>query len=105
MSALPWRGVDARAELRSLEATLSGRIESTHEALLAGAKAGAFHVTADGRVSEACIAQLLGVAPGTMRNRRREGRAPPHYRVGGAGHGVTYRLDEVARWIEVCREN
>jgi predicted DNA-binding transcriptional regulator AlpA len=92
------------AELQALEATLSGRIERTHEALLAGAKAGGYYVTADGRVPEACLAHLLGLAPGTLRNRRREGRAPPHYRVGGAGHAVTYRLAEVAQWIEAGRE-
>jgi hypothetical protein len=57
-------------------------------------------ISGDGRVGEDAAAALLGWAPGTMANRRLEGSAPPHYRLGGNGHRVTYSLRDLAEWIE-----
>lgn len=62
------------------------------------------HITTDDRIGEADLAKLLGIAPGTMANRRREGKAPPHYTFAAAGHRVTYRMTDVAAWIEKTRK-
>lgn len=60
-------------------------------------------ISGDGRVGEDVAAALLGWAPGTMANRRLEGSAPPHYRLGGGGHRVTYGLHDLAVWIVAHR--
>jgi predicted DNA-binding transcriptional regulator AlpA len=90
--------------LRELSANISGRTDATHNALRNDALARGIHVSADDRVGEADLSALLGMSAGTLRNKRREGAMPPHYRVGGHGHRVTYRLREVAEWIEAGRE-
>jgi hypothetical protein len=57
-------------------------------------------VSGDGRIGEDAAAALLGWAPGTMANKRCEGTAPPHYRLGGNGYRVTFNLRDLAEWIE-----
>lgn len=68
------------------------------EAMLrdAAQAAGAF-ISGDGRVHEEVAAALLGIAPGTLANQRRNGTAPPFYRVSGR---PTYRLSDLAKAIE-----
>jgi hypothetical protein len=56
-------------------------------------------ISGDGRIGEDACAALLGLAPGTLANKRLEGSAPPHYRLGGNGHRITYGLRDVAAWI------
>lgn len=82
---------------------LADRARRTAETLRAAAEAAAMHVTADDRIGECDLARLLGVAAGTMANRRREGRGPPHFAMPFARHRVTYRIDDVATWIERSR--
>ena len=53
-------------------------------------------ISGDGRIGEEVAAALLGLAAGTLANRRCEGSAPPHYRLGGNGHRVTYSLHDLA---------
>jgi hypothetical protein len=57
-------------------------------------------ISGDGRVGEDAAAALLGWAQGTMANRRLEGSAPPHYRLGGNGYRITFNLRDLAEWIE-----
>ncbi len=91
--------------LRTLAANLSGRIDATESAMREAAVQAGIWITGDGRVAEQDLAQLLGMSPATLANRRREGRAPPSYRMGvRAGSRVSYRLREVAQWIESTRE-
>lgn len=95
----------ATGDLRLLAADLSGRVEQTEQQLRKAAHDAGLWITGDGRIGEIDLAQLLGYAPSTLANRRREGRAPPAYRLGSRGGSrVTYRLAEVARWIEATRE-
>ena len=92
-------------QIKSLTADLSGRIEQTEARLLQAADKAGIWVTADNRVSEQDLAKLLSMPVATLANRRREGRAPPFYRMGVSGNSrVSYRLSEVARWIEQTRE-
>ena len=81
----------------------SDRVEACRAALEAACReAGAF-ITGDGRVGEEVAAQLLGLAVGTMANKRSEGVSPPYYRIGCNGHRVTYRLADLAAWVEATR--
>lgn len=73
-------------------------------ALLAECRARDLVVSGDQRVSEAAAALLLGIAHGSLKNMRAEGRAPPHYRIGIAGSRVSYRIADLAAWIEEGRE-
>ncbi len=61
-----------------------------------------FVLSADGRVSEADAATLLGIAAGTMRNWRNSRAPVPFYKAGGR---VTYRLSDLAVFIEKSRED
>lgn len=96
----------ATAADRMLRALVDARIRDTADRLRRAALEAEppMHVTMDDRIGEADLAKLLGIAPGTMANRRREGKAPTHYTFATAGHRVTYRLDDVAAWIERTRK-
>lgn len=82
----------------------AARIEATTAALEAAARSAEKWITADGRVGEVDAAELIGLAASTLANRRSAGTAPAHYRLGGAGHRVSYRLHDLARFIEFLRE-
>lgn len=61
------------------------------------------HITPDGRVSEAVAAYLLGIAPGTLENKRRSRNGPPAVRMGIRGSRWSYRLVDLANWLELHR--
>lgn len=79
------------------------RIHATTRMLEAACREGGHPVTGDGRVGEAVAAGLLGFAETTMANKRGEGSGPRYFRIGGHGHRVTYRLADIAEWIESSR--
>lgn len=89
--------------LRVLCATMDGRADATTELLLAEIRRAGYWISGDGRIGEGDLAALLGMAVGALANRRREGKAPPSYALGGGGHRVTYRVTEVAQWLEAHR--
>ena len=84
--------------------TAADRVESTAAALIDAARSAGMMVTGDKRVSEADAAQLLGYAPGHLKNMRSEREGPQHFRVGLNGCRVSYRLFDLATWIEAKRE-
>lgn len=88
----------------TLTVRLNGRADATAEALRRAANDAGFYITGDDRIGETDLAMLLGWSAGTLANRRREGKAPPHYLVSAASHRVTYRIGDVAVWIEARRE-
>jgi hypothetical protein len=57
-------------------------------------------VSGDGRIGEGDAAVLLGWSAPSLRNARIEGRAPPWFRLGGSGHRISYRITDLARFIE-----
>ena len=81
------------------------RAEATADLLLAVAREREFWISGDGRVGESDAAALLGWSPDSLRNARGEGRGPPSYRIGGGGHRVTYRITDIAVWLEGQRED
>lgn len=62
-------------------------------------------VTADHRVSEADATNLVGYAPGSLKNLRALGGAPAYYRRGAGGGRISYRLEDLASWLEAGRED
>lgn len=61
-------------------------------------------MSADQRVSESDAALLVGMQPGTLKNLRTEGTAPPNYRAPVGGSRISYRVLDLAEWIERKRE-
>jgi hypothetical protein len=61
-------------------------------------------ITGDGRVSEEIAAALLGVSVATLADWRRSNEAPPHYRLPINGCRVSYRIHDLAMFIEVQRD-
>lgn len=68
----------------------------TAEQLAEACRRAGLRVTPDGRISEAAAADLLGLAPGTVRNWRSQHRPLAYVRIGGR---VTYRLETLAALI------
>lgn len=81
------------------------RVEVTRAALEACCRSAGHWISGDGRIGEETAAELLGYTPASMANARREGRTPKAYRLGGAGHRITYSLRDLAAWIEATRED
>lgn len=94
----------ARTELREIDKAGGQAIADTAERLEAAAQRAGYWISADGRMGESDVAALIGLTPGTLANKRREGTAPRAYELGGRGHRVTYRIADVARWIEAHRD-
>lgn len=63
-----------------------------------------YHVLPDGRVSEGVAAELLGIAEGTLANWRYAGTAPKAIRMGSRGSRWSYRLLDLAEFLE-CRSS
>jgi hypothetical protein len=76
------------------------RIDITYALLLNAAVTSGCWQSGDQRVGEVDAAALLGWEVGSLRNARTEGRGPPHYRVGGGGSKVSYRIYDLAVWLE-----
>lgn len=79
-------------------------IEDAAAMLLKATKTHGMTITADERVSEKDTAQLLGYSAGSLKNMRQEGKAPHHYKRGVGGGRISYRLMDIATWIEDRRE-
>jgi hypothetical protein len=84
---------------------LDDRAEATALALRAACIEAEMPLSGDDRVGEACAARLLGIEAETLAKKRQEGKAPVSYRVPVGGAKVSYRLGDLARWIEAQREN
>lgn len=81
------------------------RISETEDRLRKVALAEGFVVTADDRVSEKAAATLIGYSESAMRARRVAGSGPHFYaRSAGGASRFSYRLRELAVWIERGRD-
>jgi hypothetical protein len=77
---------------------------ATEAALLAAAREAGMAITGDGRIRECDAAQLLGYSSETLAKKRAAGTGPAAYGRGFAGARVSYRLVDIACWIEQARE-
>lgn len=84
---------------------LDRRALDTAKVLLAVIEKNALVMSADQRVSEVDAARLIGMEPASLKNLRAEGGAPPNYRVPVNGQRVSYRVLDLALWIEGKRED
>ena len=81
------------------------RIARTVKSLMHAAGDADMVVSGDGRVSEADAAVLLGYAPNYLKQMRAVGRGPVAYRLGLIGARVSYRIEDLSRWIEERRNS
>ena len=84
---------------------LEARIEATTLALRTAAIEQQVPISGDCRVSEASAAALLEISCETFAKWRSEGRGPVAYKVPIAGAKVSYRLRDLALWVEQGRED
>lgn len=87
-----------------IDGLIAERIERTERLLAEAARDLDMVISGDGRVSEADAAKLLGYAPRYLKQMRIEGRSPIAYRCGMAGARVSYRIEDLGRWIEERRD-
>jgi hypothetical protein len=64
----------------------------------------ALTVSADERVGEQDAARLLSLHPDSLARMRLEGRGPPAYVLGLGRARISYRLIDLASWVEGRRE-
>lgn len=77
--------------------------ETMHQLRQAAAERGLF-ITGDCRIGEAGAAELTGYALGSFKNLRAAGACPAYYCRPLSGSRVSYRLADLALWIERSRE-
>jgi hypothetical protein len=87
------------------DADLDRRVADTVKVLQLSVEKNMMPLSADQRVSEVDAARLIGMEPGSLKNLRAEGGAPPSYRVPVNGQRISYRLLDLAIWIEKRRED
>lgn len=83
---------------------LQQRIERTARQLHQAATEFGMFISADGRVSEVAAAELVGYAAGTLRNMRTAGGGPAFFNRALGGCSKSYRLNDLAHWLEQARE-
>lgn len=59
-------------------------------------------VSGDLRVNEKAAAQLLGYSAGHLKAMRQQGNGPRFYTIGLDGGRFSYRLDDLASWVEMA---
>ncbi|ABE44887.1 hypothetical protein [Polaromonas sp. JS666] len=84
-------------------ADLQARAEATRLLLRAKCQEAGCVVAADERVTEEAAAQLIGMTQGGLKNMRHQGRAPVAYNLPVERSRVSYRLLDLALWIEQKR--
>ena len=77
------------------------RIALAERLLVNAAHKASISLSGDMRVSEADAAVLLGLHPGSLKNLRHEGSGPRAYRLGLNGGRLSYRIADLAEWLEV----
>lgn len=80
-------------------------VESTMAMLLKAVRQDNIPISADMRVREKDAARMMGYAPGSFKNIRNEGKGPIYYNRPVAGSKISYRLMDLAMWVEERREN
>src|SRR4051812_31150181 len=84
---------------------LERRIEECTRILLASAREASLQLSGDRRVSEVDAAKLLAIHPGSLKSMRGDGSGPTAVRAPVNGSRWSYRIDDLAAWIEVRRIN
>lgn len=80
------------------------QVKQTFEVLFEACSQSGFTISGDLRVSEADASRLIGLAPATLKNLRQMDMGPTCFHRGVGGSRISYRLYDLARWIEAGRE-
>ena len=83
------------------------RVAVTLGLLVQAAREAGYSISGDLRVSEQHAALLMGCAPDTLAKKRKVGRAdsaPKAYKIGLGGCRVSYKLLDIALFIESRRD-
>jgi hypothetical protein len=80
---------------------LDQRVDATARLLLGNARDANMVISGDMRVSAADAERLLGVS--SLKSLREDGDGPPGYRIPINGSRWSYRIDDLARWLEARR--
>jgi hypothetical protein len=81
------------------------RVDACLRLLLARVREDSMVLSGDLRVSEQDAANLLGYSAQHLKLLRHEGKGPEHYGRGMNGARVSYRLHDLAQWIEASRND
>lgn len=82
----------------------TGVVVATTALLIAAIAQEGIGISGDMRIGEKDAARLLGYAAGHLKAMRQEGRGPAFYQRGVYGSRVSYRIADLAAWIEAARE-
>ncbi len=86
------------------QADADSRFGSVIRSLRNAAEHRGMRVTTDGRVGEADAAILLDLQPASLKALRNSSKGPSfYYRGAGNGSKVSYRIDDLAAWLEQGR--
>lgn len=81
------------------------RSKATLQLLLGTCEKRGMAVSGDYRVSETDATALLGYAEGSLKQLRSYGNGPPFYKRTVGGSRISYRLNDLADWLEDGRED
>ena len=84
--------------------TPADRVDRCTRLLLEAARENGLAISGDGRVSEVDVVRLFVLFVGHLKNLRAAGEGPPAYTRGLAGSRVSYRLEDLAAWVESGRD-
>jgi hypothetical protein len=88
-----------------MTSSMQDRVEACASLLERRCREAGIVLSGDLRVGETDAAALLGIAAGSLKNLRGEGKAPACYARGMNGGRLSYRLLDLASWIEGGRED
>lgn len=81
------------------------RLEETANQFRSACDERGYQVTGDDRIGEVEAAQLLGYQLSSFRNLRRAAFGPAHYNRRAGNSRISYRLVDLAEWVEFTRED
>lgn len=84
--------------------TIATAIQATADLLMDSATREQITVSGDRRVTESDAAKLLGYSAASLKAMRQAGNGPTSYALGMNGGRVSYRIHDLASWIEMARE-
>jgi hypothetical protein len=83
---------------------MDSRISRCESMLVDACREAGFWISGDGRINESAACELLGYSQTYLKQLRAEGKSPPHFRIPARGGQVSYRLGDIAGWVEERRE-
>lgn len=99
------RCADIDSTENRMSITQEEQIRETEGMLRASAISAGYPISGDGRVTEQDAASLLSYSRSQLKAMRAEGNGPRYYAVGMSGARISYRLQDLASWVEMARSS